>query len=259
MNIVVCMKRVPDTSSVGRVEINASGLDIEKKLLGFKINEWDEYALEEAVQVNKRLGGSITAVTIGTKECDDMLRRALALGAHKAIRIDEDMTLADSFMVAETLVSLLRVTPYDLLLFGMQSEDFGMANLGVMVAEMLGVPHAAGIVKLDARSEHITVWRELEGGVLEVYAIKLPALLTIQTGINHPRYPSYLNIKKAREKELKVMTLADLGLDKKSLRRMVTLDKLEFPRIAKRGEILSGLREETAAKLSNILKNLGIL
>ena len=258
MNIIVCMKRVPDTSLVGRVTIDSSGLDIEKKLLGFKINEWDEYALEEAVQICKRLGGTITAVTVGTNECDDLLRKALALGANQAVRVDEDLTLSDSAAVAQVLGALVSKTPHDLVLFGMQSEDFGAADLGVMVAETLGISHAAGIVKVEGGNGELKVWREVEGGAQEIYSIKLPAVLTIQTGINHPRYPSFLNIRKAKDKELHVITLAELGLDKTGISKLVTLQNLEFPRVTKHGEILSGSSEETAAQLSTILNELGV-
>lgn len=259
MNIVVCMKRIPDTSSVGRLEINASGMDIDTSILGFKINEWDEYALEEAVQVKKKLGGNITAVTIGTETFDDMLRRALALGADKALRIDEDMTLDDSSMVASVLVSVLKSMSYDLILFGMQSEDFGGAQLGVMVAGMLDIPHAVGIVRLEPQNEECEVWRELEGGAQEVYRITLPVVLTIQTGINHPRYPSYLNIRKAKQKELKIMTLADMGISKEGLSPTVRLDALEHPQTGKRGEIFSGPTDETAAKVATVLKDAGVV
>jgi electron transfer flavoprotein beta subunit len=259
MNIIVCMKRVPDTSAAGRVTIDSSGLDIEKKLIGFKTNEWDDYALEEAVKLCKLLGGTITAVTVGTKECDDMLRKALALGADRAVRIDEDLTLADSHAVAEVLRALVNNIPYDLVLFGMQSEDCGAANLGVMVAEMLGIPHAAGVVKAEAGNEKLKVWRELEGGAQEIYSIRLPTALTIQTGINHPRYPSFLNIRKAKDKELRVMSLTELGLDKRRITKTGSLQALEFPRIGKHGEIISGSSEEAADKLTMILNELGAL
>jgi len=259
MNIVVCMKLTPDTSSVGRLTIEAVGMDIDKSILGFKMNEWDEYALEEAVQIKKKLGGDVTAVTIGTEASDDMLRRALALGADRAIRIDEDMILADTSMVARVLVSVLRAMPYHLILFGMQSEDFGAAQLGVMVAEMLNIPHAAGIIKLDPQPETCEVWRELEGGAQELYRITLPAVLTIQTGINHPRYPSYLNIRKAKQKELKILTLSEMGISREELRPSLKLDALQHPRTGKRGEILAGSTVETAAKVAAVLKDLGTL
>lgn len=259
MNIIVCMKRIPDTSSVGRVEIDASGMDIDTSILGFKINEWDEYALEEAVQVKKKLGGDITAITVGTEASDDMLRRALALGADRAIRIDEDMTLADVSMAAKALVTLITSLPHHLILFGMQSEDFGSAQLGVMVAEMLHIPHAAGIVKLDPSPEACEVRRELEGGAQEVYRITLPAVLTIQTGINHPRYPSYLNIRKAKQMELTVLTFSDLRISQEELRPAVKLDALEYPHPGKRGEILAGSTDETTSKVAAVLKDLGTL
>ncbi|GAH94698.1 unnamed protein product, partial [marine sediment metagenome] len=184
----------------------------------------DEYALEAAVQLKEKLGGTVTAVTVGPKEWDDVLRRALAMGADRAIRIDEDVVTADSHVVARILEALLRNLPYALILFGAQSEDFGSGQLGVMVAEMLGIPHATLVVSLQVKEGEVRVSRELEGGVLELYSLKLPALLTVQTGINRPRYVSFASIKKAREKELKVMSLGELGLSPETLAPLIMLE-----------------------------------
>jgi electron transfer flavoprotein beta subunit len=257
MDIVACIKRVPDIPDF--VQIDDSGKDIKREGLLFKINDWDEYVVEEATQLKEKLGGTFTAVTIGLEEDDDVLRRALALGADRAIRINEDVTNADSYVVAKIMAALIKDLPYDLVLFGMQSEDMGSGQLGPMVAEMLGIPHAVGIRKLDAENGEIKVGRELEGSILELYALKLPALLTIQTGINEPRYPSVLGIKKAKSKELKVMTLDDLGISRDALNPMVKLDKLELPSSDNEVKILSGSAEETADGLAAIMRDLGVL
>lgn len=257
MDIVACIKRVPDLPDF--VKIDASGKDIERDRLVFKINDWDEYVVEEATQLKEKLGGTFTAVTIGLDEDDDVLRRALALGADRAIRINEDVTNADSYVVAKIMAALIKDLPYDLVLFGMQSEDMGSGQLGPMVAEMLGIPHAVGIRKLDAENGEIKVGRELEGSTLELYALKLPALLTIQTGINQPRYPSVLGIRKAKGKELKVMTLDDLGISRDALNPMVKLEKLELPSSDKEVKILSGSAEETADELAAIIRESGVL
>ena len=257
MDIVVCIKRIPDTPDF--VKIDASGKDIERGRLLFKINDWDEYVVEEATQLKEKLGGTFTAVTIGPEECDDILRRALALGADRAIRINEDVTTADSYVVAKILAALIKDLPHDLVLFGMQSEDMGRGQLGPMVAEMLGIPHAIGIRRLDVQDGEVRVGRELEGSTLELYALKLPALLTIQTGINQPRYPSVLGIRKARNKELKVMTIDELGMSRDALTPMVKLEKLDLPSSDKEVKIISGSAEETADKLATILRDLGVL
>jgi electron transfer flavoprotein beta subunit len=187
------------------------------------------------------------------------LRRALAMGADRAIRINEDVTAADSNVMAMILTSLISTLSYDLVMFGMQSGDFGRACLGVMCAELLGIPHAAGVFSLQVQDREVEVGRELEAGTLELYTLKLPALLTIQTGINKPRYLSYVNIKKAQTKELRIVTLGELGLSRDALTPMVKLEKLEYPTTDKRAKIISGSVEEIADKLVEISKGLGRL
>jgi len=260
VDIVVAIKQVLDTSeAVDVVEIDASGKDIKKGALISRINDWDEYALEEAVQLKQKLGGTVTAVTVGPGEWDDTLRRALAMGADRAIRIDEDAAAMDSCVVARVLTALISRLSYDLIMFGAQSEDLGSGQLGPMVAEMLGIPHATLVVSLQVQEGEARVSRELEGGVLELYTLKLPALLTIQTGINRPRYVSFASIKKARDKELKVMSLGELGLSREALTPMVKLEKLELTPAGKRAELISGSAEEAAANLATILKNSGVI
>lgn len=258
MDIVTCIKRVPDTSEADIVKIDASQRDIEKSGLAFKINDWDEYALEAAVQLKEKQDGTLTAVTVGQKDWGDILRRALAMGADCAIRIDEDVASAEPYVVAQILAKLIKDLKYDLVLFGAQSEDFGSGQLGAMVAEMLGIPHATLVVNLEAEDKVIHVKRELEAGMLESYTIKLPALLTIQTGINQPRYVSIGGIKRAMQKELEVMSLSDLGLSSESLTPMVTLERLELPPKGKEVELISGLPEESAEQLAKILQNAGV-
>ena len=260
MDIIVAIKQVPDTSEVvDVVEIDASGKDIKKEALVSKINDWDEYTLEEAVQLKQKLGGTVTALTVGPSEWDDILRRALAMGADRAIRIDEDAAAMDCYTVASILAASISRLSHDLIMLGAQSEDFGSGQLGCMVAEMLGIPHATLVVSLQVEEGGVRVSRELEGGVLELYTLKLPALLTIQTGINRPRYVSFASIKKAREKELRVMSLSELGLLREALTPMVRLEKLELTPTVKKAELISGSTEEAAGKLAMILKDTGVL
>ena len=256
MDVVVCIKRVPDTADI--VKIDASNKDIEKDGLAFKINDWDAYALETAVQLKEKHGASITAVTVGPKEWDDILRRALAMGADRAIRIDEDVVKNDPYVVSKILEAIIRKLSCDLIFFGAQSEDFGSGQLGVMVAELLGIPHASLVVSLQV--DHSTAWikRELEAGTLESYTVKLPALLTIQTGINQPRYISMAGIKRAMSKELQVISLSDLDLSHETLSPMITLEKLELPSKDKEAELISGSPEESADQLARIMQNSGI-
>jgi len=258
MNIVVCIKRVPDTSEADALKIDTSQKDLEKGLLAFKINDWDEYALEAAVQLKEKLGGTLTAITVGLKEWDDVLRRALAMGADQAIRIDEDVVAEDPYVVAEILTALIKGLPYDIVLFGAQSEDFSSGQLGATVAEMLGIPHATLVVTLQMQDTRVQVSREIEAGILESYTLDLPALLTIQTGINRPRYISLGGIKRAMRKELQVMPLSEVGLSRQMLNPVVKLDKLELPPIGKEAEIIPGSPEEAADRLATILHNAGL-
>jgi len=258
MDIVACIKRIPDTSEADTMKIDASQMGIERGSSVFKINDWDEYVLETAVQLKERTGGSLTAVTVGPKEWDDVLRRALAMGADRAIRVDQDMVAADCQAVAVVLAAVTRSLPYDLVLFGAQSEDFGCGQLGVMVAEMLGVPHAALVVGLQEEERKVRVDRELEAGILESYTIELPALLTIQTGTNRPRYISLGGIKRAMKKELQVMSPGELGLTAEMLAPQVKLERLEFPPRGKEAVLIPGSPEESVEQLAGILQNAGI-
>jgi electron transfer flavoprotein beta subunit len=258
MDIVACVKRVPDTSAADDIRIDASGKDIERSALTFKINDWDEYVLETGAQVKEKQGGTFTAITAGPKSWDDILRRALAVGADRAIRIDEDVLRLEPYIVARILSRAIKGLPYDLILFGAQSEDFGSGQLGAMVAEMLGIPHATLVVSLEVEDKTAHIKRELEAGVLESYSIVLPALLTIHTGINHPRYISLAAIKRAMKTELKVMSLQELGVSLNDLSTGLRLEKLELSPRGKEAEILSGSPEEAAEKLVRILRNSGI-
>ena len=149
MDIIACIKMVPDASIVDTLKIDPAQKEIEKDGLIFKINEWDEYVLEAATRVKEKQGGTFTAITAGPKGWDEILKRALAMTADRAIRIDEDFVTAEPSVVARVLAKVIEGLPYDLVLFGAQSEDFNSGQLGCMVAEMLGIPHATMIVGLE--------------------------------------------------------------------------------------------------------------
>jgi len=259
MDIIACIKRVPDTTGADRIAIDASGRDIERRLVAFKINDWDEYVLEAGVQLKEGLGGSLTALTVGSQEWEDILRRALAMGADAAVRVDEDVVDADPRTVAAILSSAIGRLSYDLVLFGAQSEDFGCGQLGVMVAEMLGIPHAALVVDIQAEDGWAKVSRELEAGLLETYRMRLPALLTVQTGINRPRYISLGGIRRAMRRELQVTSLGELGLSGEALAPVVRLERMELPPKGKEAVLISGSPEEAADHLTRILQDSGVL
>jgi len=259
MDIIACIKTVPDASQLDTLKIDAAQKEIEKDGLIFKINEWDEYVLETAARVKEKQGGTFTAITAGPQGWDENLRRALAMTADRAIRIDEDLTTAEPSVVARVLANIIEGLPYDLILFGAQSEDFNSGQLGCMVAEMLGIPHATMIVELEAGEKTIQVKRELEAGAFENYTLELPALLTIQTGINQPRYLSVSAIRRSMKTELQIVSLDQIDASPMEKTPMVKLEKLELPPQGKRAEIITGSPDESAEKLAKIIKNAGIL
>ncbi len=260
MDIVVCLKRIPDTSEPEEIiEIDDSGKRIKQSDLIFKMDECDEYALEEAIALKEKLGGTVTAISAGLEECDEILRRALAMGADKAIRVDTDTSATDSYTLAGILSAAVNCLSYDLVLFGMQSQDTGRGQLGVMVAKLQDIPYAIGITTLQIQDNLAKVGEELEGGLLALYSLKLPALLTIQTGINEPRYVSISSVRKARKKELKVSSLDELGLSKEALTMKVKLEQLYVPTAGKDTKMISGTVEEEASELADIIREMGVL
>lgn len=259
MNIITFIKRVPDTSDTDAIKIDMSNKNIEKTGLTYKINDWDEYVLETGAQLKEKIGGTFTSVTVGPKDWDDVLRRALAMGADKAIRIDEDVSTTDPYTVAMILKTIIKTLPFDLILFGAQSEDFNSGQLGAMVAEMLGVSHATLVVGLQVENNIVQIKREIEAGAHEAYSITLPAMLTIQTGINQPRYISVGGIRRAMKVEIKAMSLGDMGLSREEIISRVKLEKLDLPIKGKNAELISGTPEESAEKLAKILQCSGVI
>ncbi|MEM2118740.1 MAG: electron transfer flavoprotein subunit beta/FixA family protein, partial [Candidatus Bathyarchaeia archaeon] len=197
LDIIVCVKHVPETAEA-ELKIDSTGKNIEKTGLVYDINEWDDYALEEAVRIKEKQGGTVTAITVGNEDSDGTLRKCLARGADKAIRLtDPKFAGSDSYATAKILHSVIKTLHYDLILVGLQAGDDGSTALGPILAEMLGIPHATMVKKLELGSGTAKVNRELEGGMEEQIEIKLPAVLAVSTGINEPRYVSIMGIRKA--------------------------------------------------------------
>jgi electron transfer flavoprotein beta subunit len=263
LDILVCVKHVPETAEA-ELKIDASGKSIEKAGLVFDINEWDDYALEEAVRIKEKQGGTVTAITIGPEDSDATLRKCLARGADKAIRLtDPKFTGSDSYATAKILHSALKTLHYDLILTGLQAGDDGNTATGPILAEMLNIPHATMIKKLELTTpDTAKVNRELEGGLEEQLEIKLPALFAVSTGINEPRYVSIMGIRKAMQKEIKTMTLADTGLtevDVGEAGSWLKIDKLYVPPVEKQAHYLTGTPDEIATKITEILKSRGLI
>ena len=262
LDIIVCVKHVPETAEA-ELKIDSTGKTIEKTGLVFDINEWDDYALEEAVRMKEKQGGTVTAITVGADDSDTTLRKCLARGADKAIRMtDPKFNDSDGYAVAKILHSVIKTLHFDLILTGMQAGDDGQAVVGPILAEMLKVPHATMVKKIELAAGTAKVNRELEGGLEEQLEVKTPALLSVQTGINEPRYVSIMGIRKAMQKEIKLMTLADTGLienDVGTAGSWVRIEKMYVPPVEKQAEFIKGSPDEMAARITEILKSKGLI
>ena len=262
MDIIVCVKHIPETAEA-EIRIDKSGKRIETEDLVFDINEWDDYALEEAVLLKEKLGGSVTAVTVSSEQADGTLRKCLARGADRAIRLtDETFEGSDGYATAKILHSAIKDLPYDLILAGALSGDDGYSQVGVTLDELLGIPHATMVKRIEPLEDNLRVNRELEGGLQEIVEVKLPALLTIQTGINEPRYVSIMGIRKARKKETKILGLSDLDLKEDDVGEAgswMTVEKMFMPPVEKEAEILEGTPDEVTSKISEILRARGLI
>ncbi len=262
MDIIVCVKHVPETAEA-ELKIDVSGKAVEKTGLVYDINEWDDYALEEAVRIKEKLGGTVTAITIGSQDSESTLRKCLARGADTAIRLtDPKFENSDAYATAKILHSVIKTLHYDLILTGMQAGDDGNAAVGPILAEMFNIPHVTMAKKLELAAGIAKVNRELEGGIEEQLEVRLPALVSVQTGINEPRYVSIMGIRKAMQKEVKVLSLADIGLSENDVGvagSWISIDKLYVPPVEKQAEFLKGTPDEISAKIADILKSRGLI
>lgn len=257
MNIIVCIKRVPMTQEVA-LEIDGLEKDVKKDALAFVVNDWDNYAIEEAVLLREKSGGTVTAITIGTEEDEEILRRALAMGADKAIRIDPGNLGLDGFVTSRILAEVIRGTKYDLILTGLQADDYNCGMVGMMLAEHLGITHAAGVIGIEPKGRETTIRMELEGGMDGIFKIRFPALIGVQTGINEPRYVSIMGIRKASKKELNVIKVGDLNLTEDDLTQRTTVEKAFLPSETEGAEIIEGDPFMVAEKIIRVLAESGV-
>lgn len=261
MKILVCIKSVPNLSET-ELRFSAGGLALDFGGAPLEINEADNCAVEQAVLLKEAFGGSVCTVTVGAAEEDVMIRMALARGCDCAVRVDyPDLKPGISpLVIARILASVIRGQEFDLVLTGAMASDDGHMAVGVALARELGVAHAAVARKLAVEDGRATVVRELEGGVGEVVELSLPAVLTIQTGINKPRYAQILGIRAAQKKELAVRGLADTGLDAASLAGLVegvTLERFGRPEVASKAEFLEGSLDAQAEALASRIVRAG--
>ncbi|MBN1755652.1 electron transfer flavoprotein subunit beta/FixA family protein [bacterium] len=253
MNSVVCIKRVPETAEA-TLKIDPANRKLEVDNLVFGINEADNYALEQALLLEEEFGGEVIVVSVGPPETDEIIRMALAKGAGRAIRISpENLSELDPYSIAKLIAHELEDEEYDLIFTGCQASDDGFSQVGVALAELLGIQHLSMAVKMETEEESATVNRELEGGLMAQYKLNFPAVITIQTGLNEPRYASILGIKRAGSKEIRVVEPGSWN------EKMVELNKLSFPPPGKMAEIFQGSPAETAEKVCEVLKTKGLL
>jgi electron transfer flavoprotein beta subunit len=250
VKIVVCIKQVPSRDALLRV--NASGTWIQDADLSYEINEPDAYALEEALQLKEKHGGEVVALCAGPARAAQTIREALAKGADRALHIEEENLGAfDPLALARLMAKALEAEKPDLVLTGLQSDDLGYGQTGVILAEILGLPHATLIMHVEKQDGTIRVKRELEDGWFQHVEMPLPALLTIQSGINKLRYATLMGIKKAKTKEVKRLTAAELGVAPAA---QVRLARVYLPEKNKRTQIFDGPPKEAAAKLVEKLR-----
>ncbi len=251
MNIAVCIKRIPKTAEAD-IFIERDGSDIKKDHLVFTLNDWDGYAVREAALLKEKYDGTVTVFTVGAEESKEVLTRCLAMGADKAVKIEEP-PVQDSHLIAKILAQALKDQTFDLVLTGVQAEDDNCGQVGPSLAQMLGIPHAAIVNRIEIAGDRVKVKRELEGGVEEVVDLKLPAVLTIQTGINEPKYVSLSAILEAEDKETRELGLEEIGITSgESLDAKI--DRVFFPPVGKMAEILKGTPEEVVMRLTEIVK-----
>jgi electron transfer flavoprotein beta subunit len=260
MEILVCAKRVPDTSE-NEIQLNGAGTDIERDDLVYSVNEPDNYAVEEALQIVARTGGNVTVVTMGSDEDEEVLRREMAMGAKRGVLISDDaFNGSDGRGIAAILKAFVQTEHYDLILTGVQAED-GCAQIGGMLAAMLDYPFASLVTSIEVlEGRKLKIGREVEGGSKEINAIDLPCVLSIQTGINEPRYVGMRGIRQVASVPIPTLGVSDLGVESDAVGAAAAkLKRVDYfvPPAGKGAEILTGSREEIIDKLMDLLKAKG--
>jgi electron transfer flavoprotein beta subunit len=247
MKIAVCVKQV--VTREWQLRLNESKTWVRDQDASFEVNEPDAYALEEALRLKEKQGGEVVVCSAGPARVAQALREALARGADRAIHVEDDsLAQADAFVIADALAAAIRDERFDLLLAGLQSDDQGFAQVGVVLAERLGLSHATIIMDVQVQDGALRVKRELEGGWFQWVTMPLPALLTIQSGINQLRYATLKGIMAAKKKEIRRAALPT-GLVPRQ--RIVNL---YFPEKTKQTRMIGGSPSEAAKELVRVLR-----
>ncbi len=256
MNVIVCMKQVPDTETLIKIKPDGSGIVTDD--IKYVMNPYCEFAVEESLRIKEKHGGQSILITMGSQKAVEALRTGLAMGADRSIHLnDPAFEGADGFATAKALAEAIKKESYDLILCGKQAVDDDMAQVGPALAEFLGLPHVTLITKLEISADKkAKVEREIEGGK-EVIEVNLPAVFTCQKGLNEPRYASLPGIMKAKKKEVKAINLAALGLPADQVGAVgakTKINKYTPPPSRPPGKIVSGEIVEAAQKLVKLLR-----
>jgi len=256
VEILVCARRVPDASE-NEIELNAAGNDIERDELVYSINEPDNYAVEEALQIVARVGGNVTVVTVGGEDDEEILRREMAMGANHGVLLSDDVfTGSDGRGIATILKAFVQKGNYDLVLTGVQAEDGG-AQVGGMLAAMLDYPFASLVNSIEVlEGRRLKIGREIEGGNREMNEIELPCVLSIQTGINEPRYVGMRGIRAVASVPIPAYGASDLAVEPSTVGAPAAkVKRLDYfvPTLGKGAQMLSGSREENVEKVLELV------
>ena len=259
MEILVCVRRVPDTSE-NEIQLSSAGNDIERDDLVYSVNEPDNYAVEEALEIVERTGGIVTVVTVGGDDDEEILRREMAMGAkHGVLLSDDAFEGSDGRGIASILAAFVKKGHYDLILTGVQAED-GAAQVGGMLAALLDYPFASLVNAIEVQQGKLRISREIEGGNKEINEIDLPCVLSIQTGINEPRYVGMRGIRQVASVPIPTFDGPYLGVNgDKTGPAAAKVKRVDYfvPPMGKGAEMLVGSTAEIAEKLIGLLKAKG--
>jgi electron transfer flavoprotein beta subunit len=248
MNILVCIKQVPAKDA----PLSISGNWIKESDIGFEMNEPDSYALEEALRLKEKHGGEVVVLSLGPERVKQTIKEALAKGADRAIHIaDDNFAQLDPLGAAKVLAAAIRKEKIDLVLTGLQSDDHGFGQTGVLLAALLDLPHSTLIMQIEVDGGKLKLKRELEAGWFQHLECPLPAVLSIQSGINKVRYATLKGIMAAKKKEIAITTIQELAV---ALEPTQKIEKIYVPAKTKKTEFLTGTPKEMAAKLVEKLK-----
>jgi electron transfer flavoprotein beta subunit len=255
MNIIVCIKQVPDTES--KIRISQDNKSIDESNINFIVNPFDEYAVEEALKIKEAKGGEVTLISAGKEKVTAALRTCLAMGADKAILIKEDLfDGSDSLTIAKALTATIKNLNFDLILFGKMGLGTDNGQVGPMVAQMLDLPHIGVVVTLELKNGTVIAHREIEGAT-EVVESTLPAVVTAQKGLNEPRYASLKGIMMAKKKEIIVKSAEEAGLQSTEIGEegaRLKVEEITLPPERPAGKIIEGEAAEATKKLAQLLR-----